>query len=50
MTEFAEAVARVVRAIPKGKTLGYAQVALLAGKPGRARAVAKLMSASIPWC
>ena len=36
---FDEAVERVVRAIPKGKTLSYAQVALYAGKPGAARAV-----------
>ena len=39
MSEFTEAVRRVVRSIPRGKTLGYGQVALLAGKPGAARAV-----------
>ncbi len=50
-TPFAARVAAVVRAIPKGTTLSYAQVALLAGKPGAARAVVRALYATkgIPW-
>ena len=48
---FEARVAAVVRSIPRGKTLGYAQVALLAGKPGRARAVVRALHAlkGVPW-
>ena len=49
MSEFSERVRKVVCAIPKGKTLGYAQVALLAGKPGAARAVVKALDSKMPW-
>lgn len=49
MSEFTEAVRRVVRSIPKGKTLGYGQVALLAGKPGAARAVVRALDKEMPW-
>ena len=51
MTPFEAAVARVVRAIPRGKTLGYGQVALLAGRPGAARAVVRALGAAdaLPW-
>ncbi len=51
MTPFMERVEAVVRSIPKGKTLGYAQVALLAGKPGAARAVVRALHAmkGAPW-
>lgn len=49
MSEFTERVRKVVCAIPKGKTLGYAQVALLAGKPGAARAVVKALDSKMPW-
>lgn len=42
-TEWETAVARAVRTIPKGKTASYALIALLAGKPGRARAVVRAL-------
>ncbi len=46
-----ETVAAVVKAIPKGKTLSYAQVALRANKPGAARAVVRALHAleDVPW-
>ena len=40
---FERAVARAVRAIPPGMTLPYGEVALRAGKPGAARAVASAL-------
>ena len=45
------AVARVVRAVPSGKTVSYSQVALMAGKPGAARAVVRALHAvrGLPW-
>ena len=45
------AVAAVVRSIPRGKTLSYAQVALMAGKPGASRAVVRALHAAkgVPW-
>jgi methylated-DNA-protein-cysteine methyltransferase-like protein len=51
MTPFQAALERVVRGIPKGKTLSYAQVALRAGKPGAARAVVRALYAidGLPW-
>jgi methylated-DNA-protein-cysteine methyltransferase related protein len=45
-------VARVVRAIPKGAVLSYSRVAVLAGVPGRARLVGRLLrgtAVSLPW-
>lgn len=45
-------VARVVRAIPPGRVLSYSRVAVLAGLPGRARLVGKVMGrigARVPW-
>jgi methylated-DNA-protein-cysteine methyltransferase-like protein len=44
-------VARVVKAIPEGRTRSYAQVALLAGMPGRARAAARALQrlTDVPW-
>lgn len=46
-----DAVARAVRQIPKGKTGSYSLIALLAGKPGRARAVVRSLHAleGVPW-
>lgn len=41
---FSERVRKVVRAIPKGKTLSYSQVATAAGSPGAARAVGTVMA------
>lgn len=44
-------VERTVRAIPKGKTAGYALVATMAGRPGGARAVVRALHAltGVPW-
>lgn len=39
-------VLRIVRAIPRGKTLSYGAVAAKAGSPGAARAVGGLMKAN----
>lgn len=44
MTVFQDKVREVVRKIPKGKVLSYKQVALAAGKPLAARAVANVMA------
>ncbi len=52
MTPWVAKVNEVIRAIPRGRTLGYAQVALLAGKPGAARAVVRAlhsMPRGAPW-
>lgn len=45
------AVERAVNAIPRGETASYARVALMAGKPGAARAVVRALHAldGIPW-
>src|SRR5262249_20200802 len=50
-TPFRQAVARIVRGIPRGTTLSYGEVALRAGRPGGARAgVAALHTLDdIPW-
>ena len=44
MTLFQDKVRSVVRSIPKGKTLSYADVATAAGNPKAARAVANIMA------
>lgn len=44
LTEFQQRVVDVVRAIPPGESLTYGQVAELAGAPGAARAVGRVMS------
>lgn len=46
MSVFSKNVYAVVRAIPPGKTMSYAQVAYRAGRPGAARAVGNLMKAN----
>jgi methylated-DNA-protein-cysteine methyltransferase related protein len=50
-TEWMKKVERTVRAIPKGKTAGYALVAIMAGRPGGARAVVRALHAlhDVPW-
>jgi methylated-DNA-protein-cysteine methyltransferase-like protein len=50
-SSWAQRVAEVVSAIPRGQTASYAQVALWAGKPGAARAVAQALHAldDAPW-
>ena len=40
---FADRVRAVVRSIPKGQTMSYGAVAILAGCPGAARAVGTIM-------
>lgn len=45
-TEFQKRVIAVVQAIPRGQTLTYGEVALLAGRPGAARAVGQVMAAN----
>ena len=48
-TEFRAAVFDVVRRIPRGTVTTYGDVARLAGRPGAARAVGRLMAvATIP--
>jgi methylated-DNA-protein-cysteine methyltransferase related protein len=45
-------VARVVRAIPKGRVVSYSRVAVLAGLAGRARWVGRFLARtglSLPW-
>ena len=41
---FKQKVIAIVRQIPAGKTMTYAQVAYMAGAPGAARAVGTIMS------
>src|SRR5947199_5120443 len=50
-SRFRQAVARVVRGIPRGMTLSYGEVALRVGKPGAARAVVAALHTldDIPW-
>ncbi|MFZ5443471.1 MAG: MGMT family protein [Myxococcota bacterium] len=51
LTPWLKAVRRAVRAIPRGETASYARVALMAGKPGAARAVVRALHAldDVPW-
>jgi methylated-DNA-protein-cysteine methyltransferase-like protein len=51
MTELQRAIEAVVKAIPRGKTLSYAGVALRANKPGAARAVVRALHSlkGVPW-
>src|SRR5215468_11610065 len=48
---FRARVERIVKAIPKGQVLSYGRVALLAGKPGGARAVVWALHgmSGAPW-
>ena len=46
MQAFTDKVRTVVRAIPKGETLSYKEVARRAGSPLAARAVAHIMAAN----
>lgn len=43
MKTFADTVREIVRAIPKGKTMTYKEVAMRAGNPKAARAVGAIM-------
>lgn len=44
MTQFQDKIRAVVKAIPKGTTMSYKEVAYAAGKPDAARAVANTMA------
>ena len=49
----AERILAAIRAIPRGRVVGYGEVAALAGLPGRARLVARILSTNddpgLPW-
>ncbi|PKN74068.1 MAG: DNA methyltransferase [Candidatus Cloacimonetes bacterium HGW-Cloacimonetes-3] len=54
MSEFTVAVIQIILAIPCGKVAGYGQIATMAGNPGGARAVARVLHSctekhSLPW-
>ena len=49
MRTFAERVLAVVRAVPSGAVVSYAEVALRAGNPGAARAVGSALTSDVPW-
>ena len=53
MSEFADDVTAVVRTIPSGTVLSYAEVAAEAGRPGAARGVGSVLrsddSVDLPW-
>ena len=51
MTAFVRAVRRIVRAIPRGTTMSYGEVAFRAGKPGAARGVVAALHRlhDVPW-
>ncbi len=51
MSAFLQKVRRVVRAIPRGTTLSYGEVALRAGKPRAPRAVVAALHrlTDVPW-
>lgn len=44
MTDFAKIVYRIVQKIPKGRTLSYKEVAVLAGSPLAYRAVGNILN------
>lgn len=43
---FSDKVRLIVKAIPKGKTMSYKEVATRAGNPAAARAVARIMASN----
>ncbi|MBL8910281.1 MAG: MGMT family protein [Archangium sp.] len=51
LSPWLSAVRRAVKGIPRGETASYAQVAMMAGKPGAARAVVRALHSldDIPW-
>lgn len=51
LSPFEQAVKRVVAGIPRGTVLAYGEVALLAGRPGGARAVVRALNrlSGLPW-
>lgn len=52
-SDVAEAILKVVRALPPGQIAGYGEVARRAGLPGRARLVARILAGNedetLPW-
>ncbi len=46
-SNFKQLVLNIVKQIPAGKTMTYGQVAIMAGKPGAARAVGMIMSRNL---
>ena len=46
LTVFQQRVVKIVRSIPRGETLTYGEVAVLAGSSGAARAVGTVMSSN----
>jgi O-6-methylguanine DNA methyltransferase len=44
MTEFQQKIYEIVRKIPRGATMTYAEVAVLAGKPKAYRAVGNILN------
>jgi methylated-DNA-protein-cysteine methyltransferase-like protein len=50
-SSFVKTVEKIVRSIPRGRTLSYSEVALRAGKPRGARAVVRALHAldDVPW-
>lgn len=46
MKKFSDKVRDIVRGIPKGKVISYKEVAVKAGNPGAARAVARVMASN----
>jgi methylated-DNA-protein-cysteine methyltransferase-like protein len=52
MTEFEAAVFEVLRSLRRGEVVTYGEVAELAGYPGRARAVGRILAETkedLPW-
>lgn len=54
LTDFSEAVMKIVKKIPRGKVATYSQVARLAGKPHAARGVGWILNScaekyKLPW-
>lgn len=55
MTEFNEAIYRVLSRMPAGRVINYGRLALLAGYPGHARAVGRALHSldeqypGLPW-
>ena len=52
MSEFEEAVVTVIRSLQPGEIVSYGEVAELAGYPGRARGVGRILALTpldLPW-
>jgi O-6-methylguanine DNA methyltransferase len=50
MTEFSQKVIKIVKKIPRGKTLTYRVVAEKAGNPKAYRAVGNILNTYYRWC